>query len=205
MELVVATKNKKKLREIKDLLKGSDIAVTSIEQYPHAPRIIENGKTFKANAITKALVIARYTKKLALGEDSGLCVDSLGGKPGIYSARFAGPGKSDEKNNAKLLRLLKNVPVGKRKAGYVCAVAVADARGLIGVVEGTCRGYIGFEPRGTTGFGYDPLFVSPKYKKTFAELGEAVKHTLSHRFRALLKAKKLIRKGVERQTARRYA
>lgn len=201
MELVVATKNKKKLQELKDLLREFDITVTSIEQYPKAPRIIENGKTFKANAVKKALTIARFTGKLALGEDSGLCVDYLGGKPGIYSARFAGPDKSDEKNNAKLLRLLKDVPVSKRKAGYVCAVAVADAHGLIGVVEGSCRGYIACEPKGTTGFGYDPLFVWPKHKKTFAELGEAVKHTLSHRFRALVKAKKLIQKGIEKQAA----
>ena len=188
MELVVATKNKKKLQELKDLLQGFDVTITSLEHYPRAPRIIENGKTFKENAVKKALTIARYTKKISIGEDSGLCVDYLDGKPGIYSARFAGSAKSDEKNNTKLLRLLSGVPVDKRKAGYVCAVAVADATGLLGVVEGACRGYIGFEPRGTSGFGYDPLFVCPQYKKTFAELGEAVKHTLSHRFRALVKA-----------------
>ncbi len=194
IELVVATQNKKKLREIKDLLKGLPYKVSSLADYPGAPRIIENGLSFKENAAKKARVVAHFTKKISLGEDSGLCVDYLGGKPGIFSARFAGLGKDDLKNNLKLLRLLKGVPAQKRKAHYVCAVAIADKDGLLKVVEGKCFGRIGEEMRGKAGFGYDPIFVIPKLNKTFAELGLKIKHTLSHRFRALKKAKACLAK-----------
>ncbi|MDD4939108.1 MAG: RdgB/HAM1 family non-canonical purine NTP pyrophosphatase [Candidatus Omnitrophica bacterium] len=199
MDLVVATKNKKKLQEIKEILKGLDLKITSLVNYPKTPRIVENGKTFRENAIKKAVTIAKFTRKLSMGEDSGLCVDALGGKPGVYSARFSGKpagrtgrDKSDEKNNQKLLKMLKGLPLKKRKAHYHCAVALADKDGLVGVAEGTCGGLIGFEKRGNFGFGYDPLFLIPRYKKTFAELGPRVKHRMSHRFRALLETKKLL-------------
>lgn len=197
-ELVVATKNKKKLEEIREILRGIDLKISSLADYSNFPRIIENGKAFRENAIKKAVKIARFTKKLTLGEDSGLCVDALGGKPGIYSSRFAGKGKSDLKNNLKLLRLLEGLPPNKRKAHYICAVALADKDKLIGVVEGRCDGLIGFKMQGHFGFGYDPLFIIPKYKKTFAQLGPHIKHKMSHRYRALEKAKKIIRKYVER-------
>ncbi len=192
MQLVVATKNKKKLEEIKEILKGLNFRIFSLADYPHPPRIIENGKTFRENAVKKAVTIAKFTRKLALGEDSGLCVDALGGKPGVYSSRFAGKGKSDRKNNLKLLNLLEGLPVSKRKAHYFCAVALADESGLLGVVEGKCSGFIGSTEKGNFGFGYDPLFVIPKYKKTFAQLGPSVKHKMSHRFRALKKAKLIL-------------
>ncbi len=122
MELVVATKNKKKLQEIKDILAGLDLRIVSLADYPDSPRIVENGRTFKANAVKKAAKIARATGKLTLGEDSGLCVDALGGAPGIYSSRFSGKDKSDLKNNLKLLQLLDGMPLRKRKARYVCSV-----------------------------------------------------------------------------------
>lgn len=199
MELVVATKNKKKLQEIKDILKGLKVQVSSIADYSKAPRIIENGLTFKANAAKKALKLARFSGKLTLGEDSGLCVDAMGGKPGIYSSRFSGKDKSDDKNNAKVLRLLKGLPLSKRKAHYVAAVALADKDGLLKVVEGKCHGRIGFELRGRRGFGYDPLFEIPKYKKTFAELGEEIKHKMSHRYHALKKARVFIEKYIEQR------
>jgi XTP/dITP diphosphohydrolase len=192
MNLVVATKNKKKLEEIKEILKGLNLKILSLTDYPKAPRIIENGKTFRENAIKKAVKIAKFTGKLTLGEDSGLCVDALGGKPGVYSSRFAGKDKSDRKNNLKLLKLLEGLPVMKRKAHYYCAVALADKNGLVGVAEGECCGIIGFALKGKFGFGYDPLFVLPKYKKTFAQLGPRVKHKMSHRFRALQKAKSIL-------------
>ncbi len=192
-ELLVATKNKKKLREIKEILKGLGLKITSLADYAPSPRIIENGMTFKENAVKKALTLARASGKLTLGEDSGLCVDALGGEPGIYSSRFSGKGKSDQKNNLKLLKILsKVVPLSKRNAYYVCAVAVAGKNGLLGVVEGRCSGRIGFKMQGHYGFGYDPLFIVPKYKKTFAELGPRIKHKISHRFRALKKAKALL-------------
>ena len=198
MELVVATKNKKKFQEIKDILNGLNLQLTSLADYSRAPRIIENGKTFKENAAKKAVKIARFTGKLTLGEDSGLEVDVLGGKPGIYSSRFSGKDKSDHKNNLKLLKLLEDLPLKERKAHYTCAVALADEKGLLGVTEGKCRGLIGFELKGRHGFGYDPLFIIPKYKKTFGELGEGIKHKMSHRYRALQKAGEIIEKYIER-------
>ncbi|MFH1413248.1 MAG: RdgB/HAM1 family non-canonical purine NTP pyrophosphatase [Candidatus Omnitrophota bacterium] len=192
-ELLVATKNKKKLKEIKDILSDLKLRITSLADYTDNPRIIENGNTFKKNAIIKAVKIAKSKKKLTLGEDSGICVDALGGKPGVYSSRFSGKDKNDSKNNLKLLRLLNSVAISKRKAHYQCAVAVANSNGLIGVVEGRCDGVIGFGSKGKYGFGYDPLFVIPKYKKTFAQLGPRIKHRISHRYKALSKARKIIK------------
>lgn len=199
LELVVATKNKKKLKEIKDILRGFSLKITSLADYPNPPRIIENGRTFEANAIKKATKIAHFTGKLTMGEDSGFCVDALSGAPGVYSSRFAGKGKSDNQNNLKVLRLLTNTPLAKRKAHYVCVIALADKNGLVAVVGGKCDGIIGFQMRGKSGFGYDPMFIVPRYKKTFAQLGPRIKHKMSHRFLALEKAKKIIQKYVEKQ------
>ena len=197
-QLVVATKNIKKLSEIKDILKGINLKLLSLDTYKNVPQVVENGKTFQENAVKKAVKLARFTGELCLGEDSGLSVDALDGAPGIYSARFSGRDKSDIKNNLKLLKLLKGLPLAERKAHYVCAVALADKCGLIGVVEGNCSGLIAFEPKGSTGFGYDPLFYIPKYKKTFAQLGEKIKHKMSHRYYALKKAKRIIQKYIEK-------
>jgi XTP/dITP diphosphohydrolase len=191
-ELLVATRNKKKLEEIKEILKGLNLKIISLIDYPEIPDIIENGSTFKDNAVKKAVLVAKLTEKLTLGEDSGLCVDALGGRPGVYSARFSGRDKSDPKNNLKLLKLLNGLPLNKRKAYYICAVALADENGLIGITQGKCCGFIGFKLKGNFGFGYDPLFVIPEYKKTFAQLGPGIKHRISHRYRALFKARKII-------------
>jgi len=139
MELVVATKNKKKLQEIKDILKATHIKVISLADYPKAPRVIENGRTFRENAIKKAVKIACYTGKITLGEDSGLEVKALGGRPGIYSSRFSGRDKDDARNNRKVLKLLNGLPASARGARYFCAVALADRDGFIGVREGICR------------------------------------------------------------------
>jgi len=196
-ELVVATKNKKKLEEIKEILGDLKLKIISLADFGKTPRVIENGKTFKENAVKKAVKIAHFTKKLTLGEDSGLCVYALGRRPGVYSSRFAGKNKSDDNNNLKVLKLLEDLPLAKRKAYYSCAVALADKDGLLGAVEGRCCGVIGFTPKGHFGFGYDPVFIIPKYKKTFAELGPRIKHRMSHRFRALEKAKKILRKYIE--------
>jgi XTP/dITP diphosphohydrolase len=198
-ELVVATRNKKKLEEIRQILKGLNLRITSLADYPKIPVVLEDGKTFRENALKKAVETARFTGRLTLGEDSGLCVRALGGRPGVYSALFSGKDKSDAKNNLKLLRLLEGKKFKDRKAHYVCAVALADGEGLVGAVEGRCSGAIGFTPKGSFGFGYDPLFVIPKYKKTFAQLGGRVKHKMSHRFRALAKAKLIIQKYIEQQ------
>jgi len=200
-EMVVATRNKKKLKEIKEIMQDLNLKITSLDNFKNLPPIREDGKTFKENAIKKALRIAKATKKFTLGEDSGLCVDALGGRPGIYSSRFSGREKSDLKNNLKLLHLLEGFPLHKRKAHYVCAVALADQHGLAGVVEGKCFGLIGFKLEGRHGFGYDPLFIIPKYKKTFAQLGPDIKHRMSHRFRALKKTRKIIFKYLRGENA----
>ncbi len=192
MELLVATRNKKKLQEISDILKGLDLKIASLADYKGMPEIVEDGRTFEENAVIKASTIALFTKKLVLGEDSGLEVKMLGNRPGVYSARYSGEGATDKKNNLKLLRELKGAPLKKRIARYRCAVALADAKGLIGVVSGSCKGLIGFKSKGHFGFGYDPLFIIEKYGRTFAQLGPKVKHGMSHRYKALKKLRKLI-------------
>ncbi len=199
MELVVATKNSKKLREIRDLIKIKLLKLTSLSDYPAAPRIIENGDTFKENAIKKALKISRYAGALTLGEDSGLCIEALKGEPGVRSSRFSGKNKSDLANNLKVLRLMKEVPPVSRKAFYVCAVALADSGRLLSVREGRCYGVIASEQRGSSGFGYDPIFVISRYRKTFAQLGERVKHKISHRYHAMKQMRKVIKKYIEKQ------
>jgi len=141
-ELVVATTNKGKFREIKELLKDFDLNITSLADYPDAPNVIEDGKTFDQNAIKKAATIALYTKKLTLGEDSGLQVKALGNEPGIYSARFSGPNATERKNNLKLLRSLRGVPLAKRQARYHCSAALVDGNGIVDVVYGRCNGFI---------------------------------------------------------------
>lgn len=192
LELLVATRNKKKLGEIKGLLKDLKIKITSLGDYQKLPRIEEDGKTFEQNAIKKAVTIAIYTKKLSLGEDSGLEVAALKNQPGVYSSRFSGPGSTDKKNNLKLLRLLRGVPLKKRKARYRCAVALADGKRLIYVGSGSCNGLIGFKSQGNFGFGYDPLFIIPRYHKTFGQLGSKIKDSMSHRSKAIKKLSPII-------------
>ncbi len=191
-ELVIATTNKGKLREIKDLLKDFSLKITSLADYPEAPEVIEDGKTFSQNAAKKALTIARYTGKLTLGEDSGLQVKTLGNKPGIYSARFSGENATDKKNNLKVLRSLKGVPLEDRQAAYRCYAALADHNGIVDIVNGRCSGLIGFHAKGKNGFGYDPYFIIPRYNKTFGELPPEIKAQISHRARALEKVKNIL-------------
>jgi len=197
-ELVVATKNVGKLRELKRYLKSVQAGVVSVGEFRNPPRIVENGKTFKANASKKAVVTSRFTKGLVLADDSGLSVDALGGAPGVRSSRFAGPKKRDKDNNFKLLRLLEGLPKGKRQAKFVCAVAIADNGKLVKIIEENCRGRIAFKIMGRHGFGYDPLFFIPKYGKTFGELGLKAKDRMSHRFKALKKAREFLRRYLKR-------
>jgi XTP/dITP diphosphohydrolase len=191
VQIVLATRNLKKVREIKKILGALRVEFLSLKDFPEIGEIEETGKTFGENAILKARTCARLTKKITLADDSGLEVDALGGKPGIYSARFA---PNDRARNRKLLRLLENVAANKRGAAFKCAVAVAIPDGKIEVVEGHYRGRIAFRERGTAGFGYDPLFIAPRYGKTFAELGLDIKNRISHRSCAFRKAKKLLKK-----------
>ncbi|MBU1148352.1 MAG: XTP/dITP diphosphatase [Candidatus Omnitrophica bacterium] len=192
MELVVATRNQDKLREIKALLKGLRIKVISLNDFRGVPEVIEDGKTLEANAKKKAVQVSRYLKKLAVADDSGLEVMALGNRPGVYSARFSGKGATYSSNNQKVLKLLKDMPAAKRKACFRCVIAVADRGKVVDIVEGKCRGKIGFEPRGKAGFGYDPIFIPQGHKKTFAEMGIRRKNKISHRSKALVKAKRAI-------------
>jgi len=191
-ELIVATTNKGKLREIKELLKDFHFTITSLADYPNAPEIVENGKTFSQNALKKAATIALYTRKLTLGEDSGLEVKALGNQPGIYSARYSEPNATDRKNNLKLLRSLRAIPLKRRQARYHCSAALVDGDGIIDVVDGRCGGLIAFRSKGKNGFGYDPLFFLPRYNKTFGEIDPSIKAKISHRARAFAKIRKTL-------------
>lgn len=201
--LILATRNRKKLAEVVDLLarfgvSGDRVRDVSafdaggeLARFGPVPEVVEDGDTFAANAALKAVQTARFLsgkgcEAVVLGEDSGLCVDALGGAPGVFSARYAGTHGDDAVNNAKLLAELDGVPAAKRGAGYVSSVAVADAAGeVVLTAEGTCRGRIVVSPRGAGGFGYDPLFEVRELHRTFGELPPAVKRALSHRGRAL--------------------
>lgn len=186
MELVIASRNPPKTGELRELLAPLGIGVRSAAEFPDLPEVDEDGRTFAENAAKKATQTARFTGCWALGEDSGLEVDALGGAPGVYSARFSGPGATDDSNNAKLMAELAGVPPERRGARYVCHVALADPRGDIRLsIERSCRGRITTEPRGSNGFGYDPYFLIPEYHRTFGELSPLVKRQLSHRGRAL--------------------
>ena len=186
-KLVIASRNKGKISELRELLKGHNFEIYSLEDYPHITEIEETGNSFKENALIKARITAQKTGCLALADDSGLEVDALDGSPGIYSSRFAGPEKDDEANNRKLLSLLEGVPLEKRTARFRCVVAAVDPQGIEITTEGVCEGKIGFEPKGSHGFGYDPIFIVEEYGLTMAELGPEIKNKISHRAKAFAK------------------
>ncbi len=195
-ELVIATRNKKKLKELKRYLRSAGAEIHSLTDLGRTPRVREDKNTFRENAVKKACLISRYTGGLVLADDSGLEVRALKGRPGVKSARFAGPGKNDIDNNRKVLRLLRRVPSGRRGARFVCAIAIADKGKVVKVIEEDCKGKIAFSMRGGHGFGYDPLFLIPKYNKTFGELGARVKDRMSHRAKALKKARAFLKKYI---------
>lgn len=184
--LVLGTGNRKKAQELVELLEPLGLELKTLADFPQAIEVVEDGDSFAANAAKKATEQARHLGAWVLGEDSGLVVDALGGAPGIYSARFSGPGATDERNNRHLLAQLGDTPLERRTAHYVCHIALSDPRGAIRAQsEGRCHGRIRFEPVGSAGFGYDPLFEIVEYHRTFAELGGIVKAAISHRARAI--------------------
>ena len=193
IELVIATRNKDKLKEIKTLLKDLPIKILSLDGFKCVPEVKEDRKTLEGNANKKALQISRFLKKLVVADDSGLEVAAIGNKPGVYSARFSGKSATYKSNNSKLLKLLSGVPFSKRKAMFRCVIAVADRGEMVGLAEGRCNGRIGFKPAGKTGFGYDPVFIPNGHKKTFAQMGLKKKNKISHRSKALIKTKDIIR------------
>ena len=193
-EVVLATGNEGKIKEFSNLLEGVFGKIISLSDLGSPPEVVEDGPTFRDNALKKAREIAQYSGKLTLADDSGLEVDALNGRPGIYSARYSGEGATDKTNIDKVLAELGNNP--NRTARFICVLALVDPNGEELVVEGFCEGVILGEPRGEGGFGYDPVFYLPDRRKTMAELGPELKNTISHRANALKKLKtELERKG----------
>lgn len=192
MEIIIASTNKGKLKEIKKILADLEIKILSLDDYPQMPSITEDGQTYEANAIKKAKTISKVTGKVTLSDDSGIEVDFLNGAPGVKSARFGGDSLTDTERNQRLLELLKKVPLSERSARFKCVVAISIPNGEIKTVSGECEGFISFEPKGNQGFGYDPIFIPNGFSKTFGELGGRIKDKISHRAEALLKAKEIL-------------
>jgi len=182
--LVIATTNAGKVRELADLLGDVPVTLASLAAFPGVPAVEEDGATYVDNAAKKAVAVARWTGHAALADDSGLEVDALGGAPGVQSARYAGPAQDAAANTARLLAALTGVPPERRGARFRCVIVVARPDGATLVAEGACEGRIVDGPRGTGGFGYDPVFLDEELGRTFAELPAAAKHERSHRARA---------------------
>jgi len=192
MKLVIATSNLGKLAEYRELLAGLPYTVLSLHDYPEVGEIKETGSTFWENAAIKAELVAAHTGELTLADDSGLEVDALGGLPGVYSARFAGPAATDADNNAKLLKELKGIFPAQRTARFRAVVALAYPGEKTLFAEGVCEGIILEKPLGTGGFGYDPLFFLPELGVTFAQLAAAEKNKISHRALALAQLRQIL-------------
>lgn len=182
--ILLATRNKGKAREFQEML-GAEWQILTTDDVPGLPDVVEDGKTFEANAQKKALACGQFFPGYVLADDSGLEVDALNGAPGIYSARFAGEPSNDQRNNELLLERLLTVQENERGAGFVCALALSKGSEVLGVFKGICRGTILKAPKGKEGFGYDPLFVPEGHEQSFAELGSDIKHRLSHRSKAI--------------------
>lgn len=191
-QLLLATRNNNKKLELQELLAGLPVQILTLDAFPHLPEVEEDGSTFAENAAKKARVNAAMSGTVCLADDSGLVVEALNGQPGVYSARLSGPHGDDESNNHKLLQMMEDLAEDTRGARFACVIAIATPEGKIATVEGICPGSIIREPRGRGGFGYDPLFVPEGFSLTFAELTPAEKNRISHRARALAKARPLI-------------
>lgn len=193
--LVLATNNRHKVGEIKAILKKARVParVLTLDDFPKAKPVVENKPTIEGNALKKAREVAKRTGHLALADDTGLFIKALKGDPGVYSARFAGPGCTFQDNNSKVLRLMKKTPTSKRIAVFRCIAALAAPNGKSAFVEGKIVGRIAQEMCGGVGFGYDPIFYVPKYKKTFAEMSARLKNEISHRGKAFRQVPRLLR------------
>ncbi len=192
--ILMATQNEKKRVEIKEILKDfTGILLRGTEDFPFLPEVEEDGASFRENAIKKATILAKACNTWAMADDSGLEIDALKGRPGVYSCRYAGADATDEKNIEKVLSELRGVQKERRTARFVCNIALAGPVGLFFVVEGRCEGFITEEPKGKYGFGYDPIFYVPDYRQTFAELNPSIKNMISHRANALMQFKEQIR------------
>ena len=192
MDLIIATRNKHKVIEIKGIWSDLGFRFLSLDDLPQKIEIRETGLTFSENAIKKAFQVANHINAFVLADDSGIEVDALGGKPGVFSARYSGLNATDDQNNQKLLNALQGVAWEKRGARYRCVIALIDLQKRVYLSEGVCEGIIAFEPSGQRGFGYDPIFYVPEYGMTMAGLTSEIKNRISHRAMALQKTRHII-------------
>ena len=204
MQLVLATNNKDKIREIKHLLDDLPVTVLTSEDFLEFPDPEETGATLEENAVLKARAISEFCDMPALADDSGLEVDALGGAPGVFSSRYAGPDVTYRVNNEKLLRELRGVPPEKRTARFRCVIAIAWDKDNVETVEGIAKGYIADDIVGDKGFGYDPLFFYPRTGKRFSEMTLEEKNLVSHRGLALQEARTLIIEHINRKARGTY-
>lgn len=196
MNIVLATRNKKKVDEIKRIVRDMPAAIYTLDDFPGCPEVEEDGKTFEENAVKKAKAVSKYTKMLALADDSGLEVYALGGAPGVFSARYAGEGASDRENTEKLLNEMSSVPNDNRGTRFVCVIALAFPDSRVETFSGYAEGRIGTEPKGANGFGYDPVFYPKGHERTFAEMSDKEKDLLSHRGAALARLYDFLKRGL---------
>ncbi|MCA1808976.1 MAG: XTP/dITP diphosphatase [Lentisphaerae bacterium] len=188
MKLILATRNHHKLREIRKMLDLAELELVSLDHYADVPEVVEDGATFAANAVKKAVTVALYLQVWAMADDSGLEVDALAGAPGVQSARYAGTHGDDAANNRKLLQDLTGAV--SRTARFRCVVALASPQGRAQIVDGVCEGIILEDCRGTGGFGYDPLFSPQGQTLAFAEMSGELKNSISHRAKAMSQARR---------------
>jgi XTP/dITP diphosphohydrolase len=190
--LVLATRNRHKGQELAALLSDLGIGIRTIDEFPQVPDVVEDGETCEANAIKKAKAVSQATGLFAVADDTGLEVDELGGRPGVYAARYAGEQASYEDNWRKLLRELSGVPRDRRTARFITVAAIASPSGNVQVAEGELQGMIAEQPAGARGFGYDPVFFVPELGKTLAELSPQEKNRISHRAKAFAKVREML-------------
>jgi XTP/dITP diphosphohydrolase len=194
MELVLATRNRHKVFEILSILRGLNFTVRTLDDFPTVPEVEEDGATCRENAIKKARIVAQQSGRVALADDTGLEVQALAGRPGVYSSRFAGENATFSDNRLKLLQELKRLPGLKRNAWFRCVIALASPALVLAVEEGVLPGTIAVQERGREGFGYDPIFLVSGYGRTLAEMMPEEKNRISHRAKALAKMKNYLKR-----------
>lgn len=194
LEVVLATRNEGKVREFVELMHDLPVQVYSLDAFPQIPELAEDGRTYTENAISKASTVAQLTRRVAVADDSGIEVDALNGAPGPQSRRFLGEGVTDSARNARMLKVMRKVPAAQRTARYRAVVAVAAPDGAVRTFEGMCEGQVLTAPRGSHGFGFDPIFYVPAFGKSMAQLPVTIKNRISHRAKAFAAAKPYLRK-----------
>jgi len=195
MKLVIATNNRNKIREIRDKFADiSSLELIPLNDFPDPPEVIEDGNSFRENAYKKARDIASYTGSPSMADDSGLAVDALHGRPGIYSARYGGDSATDADRNRMILEEMRGIPIERRGARFICVIAIVFPDGRSFFAEGSCEGVIAETMKGGHGFGYDPIFYLPGHGKTMAELPLQEKNRISHRAKALEAAREILEK-----------